>query len=200
MTTRGPRDFFLLQRTARSTPDEDLVNRCLDGDEGAWSALVDKYKDLVWSIPMKYRLAPEDCADVFQAVWLDLFSELKNLRHVGALRSWLVTTAGHKCYRVKKRQQTMGQAAIGDIDWEPEDEKPSQISLRMQSEREQILREAILELSPRCRQLVKLLFFEQPPRPYQEIAASMGLAVGSIGFIRARCLKKLRDVLPEKDF
>lgn len=200
MITRSPRDFFLLQRAPRSAPDEDLVNRCLGGDERAWSELVEKYKDLVWSVPIRYGLDHEDCADIFQAVWMDLFSELKKLRHVGALRSWLVTTAGHKCYHVKKRQKTATHAPIGDAEWEPEDGTPSQITLRMQTEREQILREAIVALPPRCQKLVKLLFFEQPPKPYEEIAASLGLAVGSIGFIRGRCLKKLRELLPEKDF
>jgi DNA-directed RNA polymerase specialized sigma24 family protein len=45
-----------------------------------------------------------------------------------------------------------------------------------------------------------MLFFEHPPRPYEEVASSLGLAVGSIGFIRGRCLKKLRDLLTEKGF
>jgi RNA polymerase sigma factor (sigma-70 family) len=200
MTNRGPRSFFLLERLSNATPDEELVSRCLDGDEGAWSALVDKYKDLVWSVPLKYRLDPEDCADIFQSVWMDLFSELKGLRHVGALRSWLVTTAGHKCYHVKKRQQRLAPVVTGDTEWEPEDQTPSLVNLTLQSEKEQILREAVVGLPPRCQKLVKLLFFEHPPRPYDEIAKGLGLAVGSIGFIRGRCLKKLRELLSERSF
>ena len=33
-----------------------------------------------------------------------------------------------------------------------------------------------------------MLFFETPARPYQEVARRLGLAAGSIGFIRGRCL------------
>jgi DNA-directed RNA polymerase specialized sigma24 family protein len=42
---------------------------------------------------------------------------------------------------------------------------------------------------------VEHLFFELPARPYEEVAKELGLAIGSIGFIRRRCLNKLRDRL-----
>jgi len=55
-------------------------------------------------------------------------------------------------------------------------------------------------LPPRCRQMITLLFFEQPPQPYQEVAERLGLARGSIGFIRGRCLKRLKRILEDKGF
>jgi DNA-directed RNA polymerase specialized sigma24 family protein len=45
-----------------------------------------------------------------------------------------------------------------------------------------------------------MLFFESPARPYQEIAGHLGLAAGSIGFIRGRCLTRLRRELEKKGF
>ena len=59
-------------------------------------------------------------------------------------------------------------------------------------EAEQLLREAVWRLPQRCQRLVQMLFFESPPRPYSEIARDLKLAEGSIGFIRQRCLDKLR--------
>jgi len=56
------------------------------------------------------------------------------------------------------------------------------------------------ELTPRCRQLVHMLFYDEPARPYQEIAETLGIAVGSIGFIRQRCLERLRKRLLEEGF
>src|SRR5436853_1390436 len=78
--------------------DERLVQECLSGDEQAWNRLVDKYKRLIYSIPVKYTLSPEDAADVFQAVCVDLFTNLQKLRKVESLRSWLITVATHKCF------------------------------------------------------------------------------------------------------
>jgi DNA-directed RNA polymerase specialized sigma24 family protein len=65
---------------------------------------------------------------------------------------------------------------------------------------EQAVRDAILKLTPRCAELVKLLFYEQPPVPYNEVAQKLGLATGSIGFIRGRCLNRLQKILAELGF
>jgi RNA polymerase sigma factor (sigma-70 family) len=67
-------------------------------------------------------------------------------------------------------------------------------------EREQLVRDAIADLPPRCREVIELLFFEHPPVPYSEIAKRLGMAPGSIAFIRGRCLKRLRRVLEEGGF
>ncbi len=67
-------------------------------------------------------------------------------------------------------------------------------------EREQMVREAVARLPTRCGELVRLLFYEQPPVPYKELAQRMGLASGSIGFIRGRCLKRLQRLLEETGF
>ena len=52
------------------------------------------------------------------------------------------------------------------------------------------LREAFRQLPPRCQQLITLLT-EDPPMPYAEISARVGIPVGSIGPARRRCLDKL---------
>ena len=67
-------------------------------------------------------------------------------------------------------------------------------------EREQIVREAIEELSPRCREMISLLFFEHPALPYTEVAQRLSLARGSIGFIRGRCLRRLKKILEAYGF
>jgi len=48
--------------------------------------------------------------------------------------------------------------------------------------------------------MVRMLFFEMPPRPYEEIAKELGIATGSIGFIRGRCLTKLKQQLENMGF
>ena len=45
-----------------------------------------------------------------------------------------------------------------------------------------------------------LIFVSAEPPPYSEIAAALGTSEGSIGPTRARCLKKLLDVLKKKGF
>ena len=63
-----------------------------------------------------------------------------------------------------------------------------------------MVREAIANLPARCGELVRLLFYEDPPIPYTEISHRLGLASGSIGFIRGRCLKRLQRLLEDQGF
>jgi RNA polymerase sigma factor (sigma-70 family) len=170
---------------------------CLQGNEQAWSALLQKYKNLIFSIPLKYHHSREDAADVFQAVSMELFSELPRLRKVGSLRSWLITVTARQALHSKKRRQLRDIREGSDLlpDAEPPDPSPSFIE---GLEREQSVREAVSRLNPRCQELVRLLFFEQPAIPYKEVAARLGLSTGSIGFIRGRCLERLKGNLERK--
>jgi DNA-directed RNA polymerase specialized sigma24 family protein len=54
------------------------------------------------------------------------------------------------------------------------------------------LRQALTSLPPACQQLLAMLT-EDPPVPYAQISAWLGIPVGSIGPTRQRCLQKLRD-------
>jgi len=183
-----------------SWSDERLVRECCKGDPAAWSALIDKYKNLIFSIPIKFGLSREDAGDIFQAVCVDLLAGLPQLREPKALPKWLMQTSFHQCLRWKKdRLNLLDDAQEAEQLPEPgTDDLPT--TMMEQLEREQCLREAIVSLPARCNQMVRMLFFETPPRPYEEIARELNLATGSIGFIRGRCLKKLRLVLQERGF
>jgi RNA polymerase sigma factor (sigma-70 family) len=176
--------------------DPRLVKECLEGNEAAWSALVDKYKNLIFSIPLRYGFSREDAADIFQAVCMDLLVELPKVREPNALGGWLIQVTRNKCFH---RKQEQSRQPVMEIDEETQGDAGEKMeSVIAQVQEEQLLRDAIGELSPRCQELVRLLFFESPARPYQEVADGLGLATGSIGLIRRRCLEKLRRLLEEQ--
>ena len=179
--------------------DSRLIRACLNGNEQAWAALIAKYKNLIYSIPLKYGASPQDAADIFQSVCVELFSELPKLRKTQALRSWLMTVTAHQAFRWKRRTQRRAEDELTEVE---ESQMPSDVppDLIETVEREQILREAVARLPPRCQEIIKLLFYEAEPVPYQDLAARLGLARGSIGFIRGRCLKRLERLLQEAGY
>ena len=65
-------------------PIERLVAECPKGNETAWSELIDRYKNLIYSIPIKLGMYAE-APDIFQAVCLDLLEGLRQLREPRAL-------------------------------------------------------------------------------------------------------------------
>jgi RNA polymerase sigma factor (sigma-70 family) len=184
---------------ARTSSDTVLVKECLAGNEQAWSVLIDKYKSLIYSIPVRYGLPAQEAADVFQGTCLELLERLPELREPRALPKWLMQVAHHKCYRLKRQQQRLvSRDAEPNL---PEPEAPAVAeSLFRQMEEEQMLREAMAVLAPRCRKLIEMLFFEFPARPYSEVASELGLAVGSIGLTRQKCIERLRKRLDDMGF
>jgi RNA polymerase sigma factor (sigma-70 family) len=191
-----------LQRERHASwTDERLVSECLNGNELAWSALIDKYKNLIYSIPVKLGMYA-DAADIFQAVCMDLLSDLSKLREPRALPKWLTQTCYHKCLQYQRKEEKHRPLTDDQGENLPiaDERTPVPGEILSELEQEQMLRIAISELSPRCERMVRMLFFENPPRPYQEIASQLDLATGSIGFIRGRCLGKLKKRLEAMGF
>jgi RNA polymerase sigma factor (sigma-70 family) len=179
--------------------DARLVRECLRGSEEAWSALIDKYKNLIFSIPVKYGLSADDATDIFQAVCVELLCELPNLRKPKALPKWIMQVTVHKCFHHKRQMQRMETRDSDDESLEASVPARAEGILR-EAEEEQTLRDAMRDLPPRCQRLIHMLFFEEPPRPYQQLAEELGLSTGSIGFIRQRCLERLRKRISEAGF
>jgi RNA polymerase sigma factor (sigma-70 family) len=180
--------------------DERLVRACLDGNEQAWSALIEKYKNLIYSVPLKYGASQSDAADVFQSVCLKLFSELPRLRQSEALRGWLLAVTTHETFHTHKKQRRRGEQALTEFEETQLGTDPRASPVIEEAEREQVLRDAVRGLSARCQEIVKLLFYKEPPVPYRDLAKRLGLATGSIGFIRGRCLKRLQRALEKAGF
>jgi RNA polymerase sigma factor (sigma-70 family) len=183
-----------------ASSDEQLVQACLDDNQEAWGALVNKYRNLIFSVPIKLGLSRDDASEVFQNVCLTLISELRRIREPRTLAAWLIRVTAHECFHWRRKNNRLKAVDLNSL--ESEVNVPAGLTDVMidQLRREQILREAISELPTRCNVLIRMLFFTTPALPYEEIAGQLGLAKGSIGFIRMRCLKRLRRYLEQKGF
>jgi RNA polymerase sigma factor (sigma-70 family) len=169
----------------------DLVTRARKGDQQAWDVLVQRYSPLIWSICRHYRLSRADAEDVGQRTWLQFVNHLGAIRDPAALPGWLTTTTRRECNRVVRAARGP-QAAVQLLDENIPDKqiKTAEQEL-LAAERHAALREAFTCLSPSRQQLMALLI-EDPPVPYAEISARLGIPVSSIGPTRGRCLDQLR--------
>jgi len=174
-----------------------LVTRARDGQERAWNALVERYSPLIWSICRRYRLDGAHAEDVSQMVWLRLVDHLGGIRDPAALPGWLITTTRRECGRVLSTARTPYHAgyAPGAEDMY-DDQAVTAEQQVLAAERNAALREAFARLPPCCQRLLAMLS-DDPPVPYAEISAKLGIAIGSIGPSRGRCLGKLRRYLAD---
>ena len=177
--------------------DEQLIKSCLNGDPEAWSALIDKYKNLIYSVPIRLGMY-QDAGDVFQAVCVNLLSNLAQLREYRALPKWLMQTSYHECLRHQRATGRYTELSAEEAENTEDTAVPGDILVQL--EEEQSLRDAMNEMPVRCKRMIRMLFFENSARSYAEIARELGLATGSIGFIRGRCLARLRKQLENRGF
>ena len=170
----------------------DLVTRARTGDKRAWDALVERYAPLIWSICRRYRLGRADAEDVGQSVWLRLVDQLDKIRDPAALPGWLATTTRRECGRVLRAAHgPHAPDCAADAESLPDEQADTAVRELLAAERHAALREAFTRLPPAGQHLIALLIAD-PPVPYAEISAKLGIPVGSIGPNRRRCLDKLR--------
>jgi RNA polymerase sigma factor (sigma-70 family) len=179
--------------------DSELVARCRRNDEAAWEMLVKRYERLVYGVAVNYGLTPSERDDVFQKTWLALLNHLPRLQQPDRIAAWLVTTAKHNCWEMR-RGAHYTRTVVTDPDVlstlaEADNETPEEIVERFQQFRQ--VRNALSQLEARCRQLLQLLYFEKRAPSYSDIAEQTGMPIGAIGPNRARCLQKLRHFLAE---
>ena len=151
---------------------------------------VERYAPLIWWICRRYRLERADAEDVCQAVWFTLVARLDHLRDPAALPGWLATTTRRECGRVlhatgrrRAGEQVLIAANLSDTETAPVDHE------LLVAEQQAALRDAFAR-RPACQRLLTLLSAD-PPVPYAEISARLGIPAGSIGPNRRRCLDRL---------
>jgi RNA polymerase sigma factor (sigma-70 family) len=169
----------------------DLVTRARTGDKQAWDTLVERYAPLIWVICCRYRLGA-DAEDIGQGVWLRLVGQLGKIRDPAALPGWLATTTRRECLRLLRAARgPLADGYVVDAEAVPDEQVRIAEEEVLAAERHAALHEAFRDLAPCDQQLIALLI-EDPPVPYAEISARLGIPMGSIGPTRRRCLDKLR--------
>ncbi|MEN3335422.1 MAG: hypothetical protein V7641_4787 [Blastocatellia bacterium] len=184
--------------------DRALLSACLQGDAAAWEALIARYQRLIYSIPIKLGLSPNDAADVFQSVCLKLLEHLSTLRNQDKISSWLITTTRRESWRLAlhRRREHVTVAyesnnSADELSRLPDRQAPLD-EQQERSEQQQILRQAVEQLPERCRRLITLLFYSGDQLGYDEIARQLEVPRASMGPTRARCLAKLKKLLEGK--
>ena len=174
----------------------ELVLAAGSGDPEAWGALVGRFANLVWSVARSIGLNDADAADVSQTTWLRFCEHLDHLQDPSCAGAWLVTTARREAMRVSKiggRQVVVDPWGWLESVGTPLGEPGAGL---FDKERDMTVQCALAVMPERCRSLL-LAAVEEPPVPYETVAARLGLAVGSVGPTRRRCLDQLRQLIEE---
>lgn len=178
----------------------ELLVRCQQGDQAAWSRLVRLYSGLVYSIARHHDLPEDRCDDIAQLVFTSLLKHVGNIRDAVALPAWIGQTTRRACWRMIERLRRE-QATLRDVEQSANplcasDAASTEVaSLLSRIEQAHAVRRALDELGGRCLELLRALFVEVSTPDYDAIGRRLGMPVGSIGPTRVRCLAKLATIL-----
>ena len=181
--------------------DIDLVERCLSGSESAWLEFFHRFEKLVRMV-VKRRLGTyqDRCEDMVQEVFINLISALETFEPGFRLKVFVCTVAERVCvdrYRFETASKRSGKLlSLDDPDFgqliqaEIDNPSKSQEDLFYDQERSHILRKAFRSLGARCRELLKLRFYEE--LNYSEITKILGGTENTLAVQASRCIAQLR--------
>jgi RNA polymerase sigma-70 factor (ECF subfamily) len=192
-----------------------LVARARGGDRDAFGRLVEAHLDRIWTLVWRVLRHHEDTEDVVQEVFLAAWQALPRFRGEARLSTWLQTIAvtralNHRARGAEKLRQAsipLDRLAVDGSSWmadgalgpaghtaaEPADMHPSASPLRTLEAGDLRRRLALcLDKLPAAWRAI-LALRDGGDRPYEEIAAALGLALGTVRSRLARARLALRD-------
>lgn len=167
-----------------------LLAACRAGDAASWTELVGRYRRLVYGVPRALGLQPADADEVFQHTFSELLRHLGGLRDPSRLDAWLITTARRASIRMRRDERRRAEQARMFMARTRLHEPGPDARIEWVREAERV-RRTVETMGEPCRSLV-LGMFTEPVRSYRDLAEDLGLAIGTLGSLRARCLTRLR--------
>jgi RNA polymerase sigma factor (sigma-70 family) len=201
--------------TDRSSGSDDLelVTRCADGDDAAWSELLKRYGNFV-DFMVRRALAgtggripgPDQVAEVRDEILAWLVENdgrvLRTYRGESKLTSWIGVVIGRRARRIARRGAGLESRTVSLDALTPEATSHLAVESDVDaSPREQALaklQQALEALPERDRLLLKGAFYEK--RSYVELADDLGVRPDSVGQLLYRAKQRLKKELGEAKF
>jgi len=152
--------------------DVELINACLSGQQEAFTELVNRYKNLVYSIILRKTNNNEEIDDLAQDVFLKIYKNLASYSSEFKFSTWVMRiTSNHIIdFHRKRRAETVPLEAAAEVASEDRGSSPED-SLIQQEESTRIGR--ILEELPAMYK-IPIVMYHQKDMSYQEIADRLG--------------------------
>ena len=167
--------------TAPLTSTDALIERCLKGDQAAWSEIVRAHWRKVFNVAYKFVGRHDEAEDLTQDIFLKIFKALHTFDRRANFQTWLISISRNLCidhYRsVRKERETMAR----DVDASnlmPVSKERSPHGHVEQADLKRQIQAALAQLPPTLREAVVKRDLQE--FSYQEIADQLGLPEGTV--------------------
>lgn len=179
------------------TIELELLARIAKRERAAFEELYGRYANILYATAMKFLKEDADAQDVVQDVFIQIWDKAKLYDPAkGKPLTWALTlTRNRSIDRIRAIQR---RTRLRD-DFEKETVPDESAGVREAlsgvdaSEKNQILRDAVSQLSPQQRKVIELAFFRGLTQ--SEIAEKLGEPLGTVKARARRGLMKLKELL-----
>ena len=164
-----------------AAPIDQLIERCLAGDQQAWETIVQQNRRRVFNVAYKFVGKHDEAEDLTQDIFLKLFKSLDTFDRRANFQTWLISVSRNLCIdhyrRVRKERETVDRD-VDAADLAPASGDVGPYVLLERSDRRELLRQALDGLAPTLRSAVMLRDIHE--LSYQEIADRLGVPEGTV--------------------
>ena len=178
--------------------DQYYIEQVLKGDTAAYRYLVDKHKDLVFTIVRKIVNRAEIAEEVAQDVFVKAYQKLPDFQGTAKFSTWLYRIAYNAAisYTRKKRIEFLSTEEQ-QIENHTEDEMPMGIMGLSVNEQRELIQNALSSLPQTDTLILTLFYFHE--KGLGEIGEIIGMTPGNVKVklhrLRKRLLKEMNDIL-----
>ena len=166
-----------------------VVQRCLDGDSGAWTELVKSHHRRVYALCYRFTGSPHDAEDLTQDVFLKVYGNLAAFDVArGGFQTWITTLTRNLLVDHFRRSKQQRATDSMDAGWDESSdltlamrlasEGPTQHDRAAQKEIAKMVQEALTRISPELREAVILRDLQD--LDYKEIAQVLRIPEGTV--------------------
>lgn len=187
-TARNPR----VNRMPEAGDDAGLIKRALAGDDGAFSALVERHFGAAYASAYAVLGNSSDAEELAQETFVQVFQKLERLREPGAFVGWVWRIAHDLALKHIRKHGRM--KVVEDVPESGSAESP--LEPLVAGEDQQGLRKALAALPEDQREALLMKYWQD--LEYEEMSKRTGVSEEALYQRVCRGLKRLREVLSEK--
>ncbi|MCU0370656.1 MAG: RNA polymerase sigma factor [Bacteroidales bacterium] len=174
--------------------DDFYIRKVLDGDVRAFANLVDKHKDMVYTIALKLTRNHEDAEEIAQDTFVKIYRSLGDFRKMSRFSTWLYRITYNTAISfLRSRKPEPAPITEDMVETATVDEIGQKVS-EMEIEEQRRIMQLALSLLPEEDNLLVTLYYLDD-RPVAEISEIMGLTQTNVKVRLHRNRKRLYALL-----
>ena len=177
-----------------TTNDQILINQIVEGDTNSFTILVDRYKDLVFTLALRMLKNREEAEEVAQDTFIKTYKSLEKFKGDAKFSTWIYRVAYNSCLdRIKKNKKHLNNVEINEFTEHQVVTIDNALDNMETKERKEAMQRCINTLPSEESFLLTLYYFDD--LSLDEISKIVGITANSIKVKLFRSRKKLATIL-----